>query len=95
MMNSNEKLNIYKQAQRFADVTKKLIITGNVKRAKRCLNVASNLMEKGNKEIQNAISNVYVYSLSSFMELHHCAIKNFFPKNLQNEYHNQINASGL
>ena len=94
-MKSKESVNIYKQAQRFADVTKKLITNGNIQRAKRCLSIASSLLEKGNKEMQNAISNVYVYSVSSFMELHHCSIKNFFPKNLQNEYYKQIKASGL
>ncbi|MBS1588196.1 MAG: hypothetical protein JST52_01150 [Bacteroidetes bacterium] len=94
-MKSKNPENIYKQAQRFADVTKKLIINGNILRAKRCLAIASNLMEKGNKEMQNAFSNVYVYSISSFMELHHCAIKNFFPQNLQNEYRKQINTSGI
>ena len=72
-MKSEMPINIYKQAQRFADFTKILIINGNIQRAKRCLAIASNLMEKGNKEMQNAISNVYVYSVSSFMELHHCA----------------------
>ncbi len=61
-MKSKNPENIYKQAQRFADVTKKLIINGNIQRAKRCLTIASNLMEKGNNEMQNAISNVYIYS---------------------------------
>ena len=94
-MKSKKQGNIYQQAQRFADVTQKLIINGNIQRAKHYLSIASDLMEKGNKEVQNAISNVYVFSVSSFMELYHCAIRNFFPKNLQNEYRKQINTSGI
>ncbi|MBX3107124.1 hypothetical protein SDC9_50770 [bioreactor metagenome] len=87
--------NIYKQAQRFADVTKSFIISGNIRRAIRCMQVTENLFTKGNIEIQNAISNVYVFSVSSFMEIHHCSIRNFFPKNLQNEYYKQVNTSGI
>lgn len=94
-MKNKESKNINKQAQRFADVTKSLIVSGNIRRAKYCMQVAENLFTKGNKEIQNAISNVYVFSVSSFMEMHHCSIRNFFPKKLQNEYYKQENTSGI
>lgn len=40
--------NIYKQAQRFADVTKSFIISGNILRAIRSMQVAENLFTKGN-----------------------------------------------
>lgn len=86
---------IYKQAQRFADVTKQCIVTGNISRAKQCLTVASKLLENGNTEIKNAICNVYVFSVSSFLEIHHCAIRNLFPEKLLTEYHKQVNTSGL
>lgn len=87
--------NSYTQAQRFADITKSFIISGNIRRAKRCVQVAEELFTKGNKEIQNAIANVYLFSLSSFMEIHHCNIRELFPKNLKNEYYKQINTSGI
>ncbi len=94
-MKSKEKQTIYQQAQRFADITKKCLMTGNVRRAKHCMQVAENMFTNGSKEIQNAISNVYVYSLSSFMELRHCSIRAFFSQKLQNEYYKQVNTSGL
>ena len=81
--------------QRFADVTKTLIMTGNILRAKRCLQRAEDIFNSGTIEIKNAVTNVYVYSVSSFMELHHCNIRNLFPESLQFEYRKQVNASGL
>ncbi len=87
--------NIYEQAQRLADVTKALIVKGNIPRAKRCLQVAETMFIKGNKEIQNAIANVYVFSLSTFMEIHRCNIKELFPQNLKNEYRKQVNTMGI
>ena len=94
-MKQKKNPNIYKQVQRLADVTKKLIISGNIPRAKRCMQVAEDLLFNGNKEIKNAIVNVYVFSVSSFMELRNCKIKGLFPKGLQTEYHKQVNRSGI
>ncbi len=86
---------IYKQAERFAEITNKAIISGNISRAKKLLAVAENLLETGSNETKNVISNVYVYSVSSFMELRHCSISNLFPKALRAEYIKQINATSV
>jgi hypothetical protein len=95
IMKNEKTRSIYKNAQRFADVTKSFIMQGNINRAKRCMLIAENLITTGNKEIQNAIANVYVFSLSSFMEMHRCNIKDLFPKQLQTEYYKQVNSSGI
>ena len=86
---------IYKQAERFAEITNKAIISGNISRAKKLLAVAENLLETGSNETKNVISNVYVYSVTSFMELRHCSISNLFPKALRAEYIKQINATSV
>ena len=91
----NKMNTIYKQAERFAEITKKAIISGNISRAKKLLRVAENLLETGSNETKNVISNVYVYSVSSFMELRHCSISNLFPKALRAEYIKQINATSV
>jgi hypothetical protein len=91
----NQVTSVYKQAERFAEITKKAIITGNIIRAKKCLTLAEKLFETGSQETRNAISNVYVYSVSSFMELKNCSISNLFPKSLKAEYIRQINTSGV
>ena len=91
----NQVNSIYKQAERFAEITKKAIVSGNINRAKKCLALAERLFETGSYETRNAISNVYIFSVSSFMELRHCTISNLFPKSLKAEYIKQINTSGI
>ena len=91
----NQTINIYKQAERFADLTKALIITGNISRAKKCFAVAEQLFETGSNETKNAISNVFLFSVSCFMELHKCNIRDLFPKSLQAEYTKQVCTSGI
>ncbi|MES2689034.1 MAG: hypothetical protein V4658_01445 [Bacteroidota bacterium] len=94
-MSNKNNSGIYRQMHRFAEVTKTCIINGNIQRAKRCLETAETIFNKGNAEVRNAISNVYVFSVSSFMEIHHCNIRNLFPRALQNEYNRQVNTSGI
>lgn len=94
-MKTQSKPNIYKQAQHFADVTKILLSNGNISRAKKCLQIAEEIFVNGTSEVKNAISNIYLYSVSSFLEIHHCNIKGLLPINLKNEYYKQVNASGL
>ena len=86
---------IYKQAERFAEITNKAIISGNISRAKKFLNIAENLFETGSNETKNVISNVYIYSISSYMELRHYSISNLFPQALRAEYIKQINATSV
>lgn len=83
---------IYKQAERFAELTNKAIVSGNILRTKKLLNIAENLLVTGSKETKEVISTVYIYSVSSFMEIRHCSISNLFPKTLKAEYIKQINA---
>lgn len=91
-MKNNSNQNIYQQMQRFAAVTKTLIIQGNIGRAKKCLKTAEEIFNKGTAEIKNAVSNVYVFSVTSFMEIHHCNIRNLIPESLQQEYQKQVNS---
>jgi len=91
----NQATTIYRQAERFAGITKNAIISGNISRAKKSLALAERLFLTGSSETRNAISNVYVFSVSTFMELRHCSIANLFPKTLRAEYLKQINTSGV
>ncbi len=81
--------------QRFADITKTLLIQGNINRAKHCLQVAEDIFNKGTLEIRNAVSNVYLFSVSSFMELNHINVRPLLPMSLEKEYVHQINAKGI
>lgn len=91
----NQVTTIYKKAERFADVTIAAIVSGNIARAKKCMAVAEQLFVTGNSETKNVLSNVYVFSVSTFMELRHCSISKLFPQSLKAEYIKQINASGV
>ena len=91
----NKVTTIYRQAERFAEITKTAIITGNINRARKCLALAERLLVNGNNETKIAITNVYVFSVSSFMELRHCSISNLFPTSLKAEYIRQINSTSV
>ena len=86
--------NVYDQMQQFADITKKLIKNGDTGRAKYCIKIVENLFINGNREIKNAIKNVYLFSVSTFLEFQHYSIKNYFPETLRNEYYNQVIKTG-
>lgn len=85
-MKSKNIHNVYKQAQRFANLTKELIVSGNIRRNKNCLHMAEYLFVIGTNEMKNAIVNVYVFSVTNFMELHHTNIPHFLQKTLNSEY---------
>jgi len=81
--------------ERFADLTIRLIKNGHILRAKKCFAVAEKLYMTGSTEVKNAVSSVFLFSVSSFMELHKCHIHNLFPGSLRSEYVRQINTSGI
>ncbi len=91
----NQVISIYRQAERFADITQRAIMSGNIPRAKKCLAYAESLLLNGSKETKGAISGIYVHALSSFLELRHCSIAGLFPNGLKAEYVKQINTSGV
>ncbi|KVV14817.1 DUF7674 family protein [Flavobacterium sp. TMP13] len=86
----NKVNSLYNRAERFAEITKKALIAGNVVRAKNCLNLAERLFINGSTETKGMIANVYLYSLCSFMKLKNCTISNLFPQNLKLEYNRQL-----
>ena len=81
--------------QSFATITKTLLIQGNMSRVNRCIGMVEKLFANGNAEVKNAVSNVYLYSITSFMEMHRYHIKELLPIRLQQEYYKQINTTSL
>lgn len=94
-MKGKLKLNIYDRAQHFADVTKVFIAQGQIQRVKKCLQIAENLFVHGTNEVKNVVSNIYLFSVSSALEIYHCNTKELLPPSLKIEYYKQINASGI
>lgn len=86
----NQVNSFYKKAERFAEVTKKALIAGNVIRAKKCLNIAEKLFISGSAETKEIIANVYLESITSFLKVKNCNISNLFPEVLKVAYSKQM-----
>jgi len=92
------KLNVYRQAERFAVLTKKMMELGKTERVSKCLMQADLLLVAGNPQVKNAISNVFLISLSNFLETHYEVGRKMiqlFPEHLRLEYNRQIYSSAL
>lgn len=83
---------IYRKAAFYADLTKRLIIHGQLLRVKKCLAVAEKIFSQGNAEMKNAVINVYMFSLISFLERQHCNIRDLLTGELKDAYIKQLNA---
>jgi hypothetical protein len=95
IMAIQSKKTIQIQAQKLANLTKLFISQGNLQRAKKCFDTAEALLVNGSAETKNAVSNIYLFSVSSFMEINHYTISGMLPIHLRNEYYKQVNTSGL
>ncbi|NMH28772.1 DUF7674 family protein [Flavobacterium silvaticum] len=91
----NTIISIQGKASRLAEITKTCLRTGNIVRARKCLLAAEELLKNGSLETKVAITNVYVFSVSGFMELRNCRISGLFPPLLHAEYISQINATSV
>lgn len=91
----NRVTTVYNQAERFAEITTKLIRSGNICRAKKCLAFAEQLFITGSIETKNVISNVYLFSVYSFIQMQHGTISHLFPNTLKTEYAKQIQNAGI
>ncbi len=88
--------NIYKAMQCFAGFTKSLVYKGDFKEVKHCFHVAEKLLKHGNNTVINAIENVYLYSLSSILDLANplsLKVKGLLTDSLMKEYRRQVGAS--
>jgi hypothetical protein len=83
---------IYNQMQRMAGLTIALVLSGKIVRAKKFLDTAEKLFLNGNYQTRNAVANVFIYNISSVLELHHYNVQTLFPRTLQTEYIKQNNA---
>ena len=88
-------INLIKKMEHLAEVTISSLKSGKMVRAKKCFALAEDVFKKGNAEIKNAISNVYLTSVSHYMELNRLALSQLLPAELHKEYIKQINTSGV
>lgn len=91
----NHVVSIYRQAERFAEITQRFLVNGNIPRVKKCLETAEKLLKTGSDETKSVITGIYIHSVSSFMEVRHCSISGLFPTELRAAYIKQVNAAGV
>ena len=90
--------NIYTTVQCFAHFTRSLIGAGNLQTAKLCLNLAEELVQKGNNTVKNAIENVFLYTLSPLLDKGDAcsaSLKSMMGGELMKEYQRQLATGGL
>ena len=83
---------IYNHMQRMAELTIAMVLTGKLQRAKKFMESAEKLFLSGNNQSRTAVSNVYLYDITTILELHHYNVQTLLPQSLQKEYIKQINA---
>jgi hypothetical protein len=89
---------LYKSIQGFADSSLKLCEEEKFEKLKQFLIVALRLFKEGNETVRNAIVNVYLYTLSRYMdEQPHGGkrIEPFLPQELRIEYGKMHYTSGI
>ncbi len=60
---------IFKAFRCFYNYTKQCAESGNIKKLKSCFVLASKLFRKGNDAVRSALVNVYMFSISSLIEI--------------------------
>ncbi len=83
---------------RLADLTIDCMRNGRNARAEKMLQAAEWLLQNGTSQVAGAVSAVYVYTLSMFLDLHPELRKRYLaklPPGLMNEYRRQLYACGM
>jgi len=57
---------IHESIQVLTDFTKKMVLTNDLKKAGKCLELAEKIFLKGNKHVKQAVKNVFVLSFTCF-----------------------------
>lgn len=94
-MKMKAKKSIDRQMHEFAETTIDFLKKGDVEAAKASLQEAEQIYLNGTPEQKDAVVCVYLFYVSTFMEVHHCNIKGLFPENLLKEYYKQVNTTGI
>jgi len=84
---------VYKMISRFADYTREAIKTGNLPLIRECFKTSDFLFKEGNREIKNAIENVFVFSLAVFLDAPGALsrqVKDLLPASLREDYKHQF-----
>lgn len=76
---------VYNKMQRMAELTVTMVLSGKLIRAKRILDAAEKIFLNGNYQCQNTVSNVYLYDVSTVLELNKYNVQVLLPISRQKE----------
>jgi hypothetical protein len=86
---------VYRVIDCLTGYTKTLIREDRVNEVEACFQTAYDLLHEGNRLIQLAIENTFIYSVSSLLEISVCVtqpVRTLFLNNFKKEYCKQINS---
>lgn len=89
---------LHERMTRLAALTIDCMRSGRTARVKRMMQAAEWLLQNGKMPVAGAVSSVYVYTLSVFLDLHPELRKQYLeelPPGLMDEYCRQLYASGM
>jgi hypothetical protein len=81
--------------QRLTDLTRESLMVSDHKKAKQYIDITENMYKTGDKRTKHQIATIFIFSVSSFLEIRGLNVREIFPEALCAEYYNQVNASGL
>jgi hypothetical protein len=82
-----------KYLQKLANITKLCVVENQMDKAKRYLQIAEGIYNEGDAYTRSMIASVYVFSVSTFLEIRDMNIREMFPASLWSEYYQQVNSS--
>jgi hypothetical protein len=85
---------VYRAIDCLTGYTKSLIREDRVNEVEACFQTAYDLLHEGNRLIQLAVENTFIYSVSSLLEISVCVtqpVRTLFLNNFKKEYCKQIN----
>jgi hypothetical protein len=86
---------INQRLQDLASKTKANLADKNIEAARNYISQVEKEYHSGDKHLRNLIANIYIFSVSTYLECHDLDLFNLFPLSFIKEYYSQVNASGL
>jgi hypothetical protein len=94
----NTKMNSYQKMQQLAIVAKNLVKLHQINRVKIVYKLVEKAWESGNDEMRNAITNGFLYGLTTWIDAQYPREREFIrilPPCLKQEYEKQIYSHGI
>ncbi len=95
-LEASELKSLYKTIDSFAAFTKEVMKQGNLPIIGNCFATAELLIDEGTENIKLAIENIYVFSVTAFMDVTGAVskqVKELLPDHMRAEYDKQVSSA--